>query len=180
MALSTGLLAALAVLLFLVNVYQYLVQRAALRIAEILYIMSRNVREKAAEVRRDQKDVEIIEAHLFDLTTSARSILRALGRSESALGPDPVHTMSTNGHNMTTDSLIRLADNIFYAVSEEAPEANWDEVVNKVLDRFIRKVPTMEREAARKIIAAVGQQFQRESVELQLASTTNRDNNRNS
>ena len=32
-----------AALLFL-NVYQYLIQRSALRIAEILYIMSRNVR----------------------------------------------------------------------------------------------------------------------------------------
>ena len=141
---SAWVLAGAVVLLFLANLYQYLVQRSALRIAEIMYIMSRNVREKAAEVRRDQKDVEIIEAHLFDLTTSARSILRALGRSENALGPDPVHTMSTNGHNMSTDSLIRLADNIFYAVSEELPEAGWDDVVETVLDRFLKKVPTME------------------------------------
>ena len=60
--------------LVLLNVYQYLIQRAALRIAEILYVMARNVRAKAVEVRRDGKDVEIIEAHLFDMATSARSI----------------------------------------------------------------------------------------------------------
>ena len=46
-------LMAVIVLLFLLNIYQFLIQRAALRIAEILYVMSRNVREKAAEVRRD-------------------------------------------------------------------------------------------------------------------------------
>ena len=102
----------LSVGLLFVNVYQYLIQRSALRIAEILYIMSRTVRERAADVRKSQKDVEIIEAHLFDLTTSARSLLRALGRSESSLGPDPEHTMSPNGHHMDSDSLIRLADNI--------------------------------------------------------------------
>ncbi len=165
----TWILALAAIGFFVLNLYQFLVQRAALRIAEILYIMSRNVREKAAEVRHDQKDVEIIEAHLFDLTTSARSLLRALGRSESALGPDPEHTMSPNGHHMDSDSLVRLADNIFYAVREESPDANWDEIVNKALDRFLKKVPTMEREGARKIINAVAQQSQRQSVEQQLA-----------
>ena len=157
-------------LLFLLNVYQFLVQRSALRLAEILYIMSRNVREKAAEVRRDQKDVEIIEAHLFDLATSARSILRALGRSENSLGPDPVHTMSPNGH-LDSDSLLRLADNIFYAVTEETPDGDWEEIVENALERFARKVPTMDREAASRIVKAVGQRFRRQNIEQQLAAT---------
>ena len=133
MDLTIWILVGAVGLLFLLNVYQFLVQRSALRLAEILYIMSRNVREKAAEVRRDQKDVEIIEAHLFDLATSARSILRALGRSESSLGPDPVHTMSPNGH-LDSDSLLRLADNIFYAVTEESPDGSWEEIVEKALE----------------------------------------------
>ena len=168
------ILAPLAVALFFFNLYQYLGQRAALQIAEILYILSRNVREKAAEVRLEQKNVEIIEAHLFDLTTSARSLLRALGRSEEALGPDPEHTMSTNGHQRDSDSLIRLPDNIFYSVREESPDANWDEIGNKALEQFLKKVPTMEREGAKKVVNAVAQQFQRQSVEQQLASPIKR------
>ena len=39
-----------------------------------------NVRAKAQTVRRDGKDVEIIEAHLFDMATSVRSILHTLAR----------------------------------------------------------------------------------------------------
>ena len=89
------------VILILLNIYQYLVQRAALRIAEILFVMSRNVREKAKEVRLDGKDVEIIEAHLFDVATSARSLLKALGRSEKSIDPDPMLSISsTYGHRI--------------------------------------------------------------------------------
>jgi hypothetical protein len=68
--------------------------------------------------------VEIIEAHLLDMATSARSILRALGRSEDSLGPDLALTVGTNGNRMSSDSLLRLADNIFFAVSEENPGAS--------------------------------------------------------
>ncbi|MEE3261584.1 MAG: hypothetical protein VX290_01970, partial [Candidatus Latescibacterota bacterium] len=120
----TGVLAAVVIVLVLANIYQFLVQRSALRIAEILYVMAGNVRAKAQEVRRDGKDVEIIEAHLFDMATSARSILRALGRSEDSLGPDLALTVGTNGNRMSSDSLLRLADNIFFAVSEENPGAS--------------------------------------------------------
>ena len=85
----------LVAILVIINIYQYLVQRAALRVAEILFVMSRNVREKADEVRRDGKDVEIIEAHLFDIATSARSLLKALGRSEKSIDPDPMLSISS-------------------------------------------------------------------------------------
>ena len=165
MTVTHWVLMGVIVLLFLLNIYQFLIQRAALRIAEILYVMSRNVREKAAEVRRDQKDVEIIEAHLFDLATSARSLLRALGRSESALGADPVMSVAPNGHHMDSDSLMRLADNIFYAVTEEQPTANWSEVESRALNKFLKEVPNMEAEAARRIIKAVSPHFQRKSGE---------------
>ncbi len=164
----------LSVGLLFLNVYQYLVQRSALRIAEILYILSRTVRERAADVRKSQKDVEIIEAHLFDLTTSARSLLRSLGRSEASLGPDPEHTMSPNGHHMDSDSLIRLADNIFYAVREESPQGSWEELSGKALERFQKKVPSMEREGAKKIINAVAMQFRQRTAEQNLAASVNR------
>ena len=163
MSLLTASLALAAMVLFILNVYQYLTQRTALRIADILYIMSRNVREKAAEVRRDRKDVEIVEAHLFDIGTSARSLLRALGRSEESLGPDPAVDLTPNGNRLDSDSLLRLADNILYAVTEEIPEAEWNEVVNKALERFMEKVPTLDQEAAKKIVVAVARQSDRES-----------------
>ncbi len=163
MSIWIAALVALSVVLFIVNVYQYLTQRSALRIAEILYVMSRNVREKAAEVRRDHKDVEIVEAHLFDVSTSARSLLRALGRREEAIGPDPAVDLSPNGPRMDSDSLLRLADNILYAVMEEAPEAEWGDIVNRAMERFMEKVPTLEPEAAKKIVTAVARQSERGS-----------------
>ena len=164
MSIVTGVLAGAIIILLLINLCQFLVQRAALRIAEILYVMAGNVRAKAQEVRRDGKDVEIIEAHLFDMATSARSILRALGRSEKSLGPDPALTGSTNGSSrMSSDSLLRLADNFFFAVSEENPSAEWDDVQSEALKRFQKKVPNMEVEAARKIVNVIAHQFHKES-----------------
>jgi len=163
MSALTGVLAALVIGLILLNIYQFLVQRSALRIAEILYVMAANVRAKAQEVRRDGKDVEIIEAHLFDMATSARSILRALGRSEESLGPDPALTVSTNGSRMSSDSLLRLADNIFFAVNEENPGASWEDIQGQALEMFRIKVPNMEPEAAQKIVTVVAHQFQKES-----------------
>ena len=156
-------LAVAATVLFVLSVYQFLTQRSALRIAEILYVMSRNVRERAAEVRRENKDVEIVEAHLFDISTTARSLLLVLGRKEESLGPDPAVDFSPNGNRLDNDSLLRLADNILYAIAEGAPNAEWDEVVGKALDRFVEKVPYLEREAAKRIVTAVARQSERES-----------------
>ena len=163
MPIYTIVLGVVVLVLLLLNVYQYLVQRSALRIAEILYVMAGNVRAKAQEVRRDGKDVEIIEAHLFDVATSARSILRALGRSEESLGPDPALTLATNGSRMSSDSLLRLADNIFFSVTEDLPNASWEEIQSKALERFQRRVPNMEPEASRKIVTVVAHQFQKDS-----------------
>ncbi len=145
----------LTILLMLVSIYQHLVMRSALRIAEILYVMSRNVRAKASEVRKSKKDVEIIEAHLFDIATSARCLLKALGRSEKAIDPDPALSVATNGHRMSSDSLIRLADNILFSVREETPDMSWEDAVSVALERFQRKVPELDQEAARRIIGVV-------------------------
>ena len=163
MSILTAVLATVAMVLFILNVYQFLTQRAALRIAEILYVMSRNVREKAAEVRRDRKDVEIVEAHLFDISTSARSILRVLGRSEDSLGPDPAIDLSSNGNRLDSESLLRLADNILYSVMEDTPEADWGAIVDQALERFIEKVPSLERDAAKKIVIAVARQSEKDT-----------------
>ena len=162
MSITTSVLAGVITILVVLNIYQYLVQRAALRVGEILYVMAGNVRAKAQEVRRDGKDVEIIEAHLFDIATSARSILRALGRSEKSLGPDPALTVSTNGSRMSSDSLLRLADNIFFSVSEDHPDSSWEEIQNAALQRFQLSVPNMEAETARKIVTVVAHQFQKD------------------
>jgi hypothetical protein len=162
MSITTSLLAGVITILVVLNIYQCLVQRAALRVGEILYVMAGNVRAKAQEVRRDGKDVEIIEAHLFDIATSARSILRALGRSEESLGPDPALTVSTNGSRMSSDSLLRLADNIFFSVSEDHPDSSWEEIQDAALQRFQQSVPNMEAEAARKIVTVVAHQFQKD------------------
>lgn len=156
----TVILAILAMGLFILNVYQYLTQRAALRIADILYIMSRNVRERAAEVRRDRKDVEIVEAHLFDISTSARSLLKALGRKDSDIAPDPAVDLPPNGNRLDTDSLLRLADNILYAIYEERPEVEPDQAVDQALSRFMEKVPSLDRDSAKKIVAAVARQVE--------------------
>ncbi|MFH1570182.1 MAG: hypothetical protein ABIL09_19480 [Gemmatimonadota bacterium] len=169
MSLLTAALLGVVIALVLLNIYQFLIQRAALRIAEILYVMAGNVRAKAAEVRRDGKDVEIIEAHLFDIATSARSILRALGRSERSLAPDPALTVSTNGSRMSSDSLLRLADNLFFAVTEEQPEAAWEQVESTVLERFQEKVPYLEPEAARKIVTVVAHHFRKDNKRARFA-----------
>ena len=110
-------------------------------------------------MRLDGKDVEIIEAHLFDVATSARSLLKAWGRSEKSIDPDPMLSISsTNRHRIDSESLTRLADNIFFAVMEEQPEASWDDTTKVVLERFMQKVPSLEREAARRIVNVVAHQ----------------------
>ena len=160
-------LCAVVVLLIILVIYQHLSQRAALRIGEILYVMAGNVRAKASEVRREGKDVEIIEAHLFDIATSARSLLKALGRSEKSIDPDPMLSISsTNGHRIDSESLTRLADNLFFAVMEEQPEANWGDTTRVVLERFMQKVPSLERETARRIVNVVAHQNQGRQEEL--------------
>lgn len=162
LSFSTTVLLVLVVVLFVLNVYQILVQRAALRIADILYIMSRNVRQKAAEVRHHQKDVEILEAHLFDIATSSRSLLRALGRTEASLGPDPAVDLMLNGRHLDSNSLLRIADNILYAIVQESPELEWDKLLGTALDQFLQKVPKMDREGATKLITAVAHEYRQD------------------
>ena len=149
----------MAIILFVLNVYQFLTRQSALRMAEILYAMSRNVRKKAAEVRCNKKDVEIVEAHLYDITASAYSLLQVLRRRENSL--DPEFGIFPTGNRINADSLVRLADNILFAAAEDSPDANEEEIVNRALDKFLEKVPNLEQDAAKKIITAVAQQSNR-------------------
>lgn len=72
MPLLTWVLLGALLMLLLLSVYQHLMTRTALEMSELLYILSRNVRHKAADVWEDEKDVEIVEARLLDLSAAAR------------------------------------------------------------------------------------------------------------
>ena len=47
--------------------------------------------------------------------------------------------------------------------AEEITGYSADEVVGKALDRFVEKVPYLEREAAKRIVTAVARESERES-----------------
>ena len=163
MTVSTAILAITALALLVVNVYQFLVRRSVLRIGEILYIVSRKAREKAAEVRRGQKDIQIIEAHLLDIAVSSRSLLRALGYSEASLGADATASLSLNGKHLDSKSLFRLADNILYTEMEDSSHTDWDEAIDSALNRFLEKVPSFDQEGARRIVTSVARHYTEES-----------------
>lgn len=141
--------------LAILNVYQYLAKRGAQRLAEVLYIVSRNVSERAQGVKRHQKDVEILEAQLQDVVTTARTLLVALGRSEDTLDPDPSYTIFSGSQAMSKESLLRLADRLLFSVREENPQADQDEVMSKTMERFLVKVPSLDEAKAQKIIHVV-------------------------
>lgn len=145
----------LVVLLFIFNVCQFLQRRAALHIAEVLYVMTRHVREKIAEANAEPKDIEIVEAHLFSMITSARSLLRTLGRK---LRPDPALDLTGNTPKIDDESLFRLADNILFSVKEDAKDVSWNEVVDSALDKFHQRAPELDREGAKRIMTVVAKQ----------------------
>ena len=147
----------LVVLLFIFNVCQFLQRRAALHIAEVLYVMTRHVREKIAEANAEPKDIEIVEAHLFSMITSARSLLRTLGRK---LRPDPALDLTGNAPKIDDESLVRLADNVLFSVKEDAKDASWNEIVESALDKFHQRAPELDREGAKRIMTAVAKQHQ--------------------
>lgn len=145
----------LVVLLFILNVCQFLQRRAALHIAEVLYVMTRHVREKIAEANAEPKDIEIVEAHLFSMITSARSLLRTLGRK---LRPDPALDLTGNAPQIDDESLVRLADNVLFSVREDAKDVGWDEIVDSALDKFHQRAPELDREGAKRIMTVVAKQ----------------------
>ena len=62
---------------------------------------------------------------------------------------------STNGNRIDSESLTRLADNVFFAVMEETPEVRWEGATNVILERFMQKVLSLDREPAPRIINVV-------------------------
>lgn len=156
-------LAILCVSLGVLNVYQYLAKRGAQRLAEVLYIVSRNVAERAQGVKRHQKDVEIVEAQLQDVVTTARTLLVALGRSEESLDPDPTYTIFNGSQEMSKESLLRLADRLLFSVREENPDAGREEIVSKTMERFLVKVPSLDETKAQKILHVVASEEEGEA-----------------
>lgn len=151
----TVVLTIICAALGILNVYQYLAKRGAQRLAEVLYIMSRNVAERAQGVKRHQKDVEIVEAQLQDVVTTSRTLLVSLGRSEDSLDPDPTYTIFNGSQEMSKESLLRLADRLLFSVREENPQADHEEIVSKTMERFLVKVPSLDEIKAQKIIHVV-------------------------
>ena len=83
--------------------------------------------------------MEIIEAHLYDVATSTCSLLKGLGRRGKSIDPYPMLSISSmNEHRIDSESLTRLADNIFFAVIAQQPEASWEDTTKVVLVRFIK------------------------------------------
>ena len=83
--------------------------------------------------------MEIIEAHLYDVATSTRSLPKGLGRRDKSIDPDPMLSISSmNEHRIDSESLTRLADNIFFTVIAQQPEACWEDTTKVVLVRFIK------------------------------------------
>ena len=147
------------IILFVLNVYQYLSRTTARRLAEVVYIISRNVAERATEVNQQQKDVEIIEAQLHDVVTSTRTLLTSLGYKEEALGPDPLHSIfNGSSSTLSKDSLLQLADRLLFSAKEKLPDATENEIAAQALKRFMDKVPAMDRAKAEKVIDVVARQ----------------------
>ena len=83
--------------------------------------------------------MEIIEAHLYDLATSTHSLLKGLGRREKSIDPYPMLSISSmNEHRIDSESLTRLADNIFFTVIAQQSEACWEDTTKVVLVCFIK------------------------------------------
>ena len=165
-SLPTAVLAFCVLVLFIFNIYQFLIRRMALRIGEILFIMSRNVRAKAAEVREDQKDVEIVEAHLSDIVTSACNLVKVLAYGRTPPDSEAAFAASSSGKQLDGKKLIRLADNILYATLEEAPTVEWGQLVGKALDRFVKKVPALGRDGAWRIMESVAHGYEQKGLQL--------------
>ena len=157
---SHVILVSLIVILLILSIYQSHTKRAALRICEILYIMSRNVRERAVVVRREQKNVEIVESHLLNIDTFSRALLKVLGYGENSLCFDPKLTLSSTDMQVSSNGLLRLADNILFTTMENSKDLEWDQVLEKARDRFVEKA-MLDQESAQNIITALVRKYER-------------------
>ena len=74
-------------LLLVLNLVQLLSRRSARRLADVLYIVSRRVRDKAVEVREERQDPEILEVYLLDIEGFVLGLQQSLGRRNIDLTP---------------------------------------------------------------------------------------------
>jgi hypothetical protein len=96
-----------------------------------------------------------LEAQLQDVVTIAHTLLVALGRSDASLDPDTTYTIFNGSQEMSKESLLRMADRLLFSVREENPNADRDEIVSKIMERFLVKVPSLNETKAQKIIYVV-------------------------
>lgn len=146
--------------LVLLNVYQVVVQRAAIRISKGLFILSSNVIEKAKEIRRSGKDIEIVEAHLMDMHTLVGMLLIWL-RSKGKIELSSFLYTRSQGHvdpltkEWEEDSVVRLVQDIVRHLLEDHGEWEMPKMVDAVLEQLVEKVPNLEQESARRMVEAV-------------------------
>ena len=160
MDVSTLILAVVVAFLVLVNVYQFLVQRAAVRVSKGLFVMSSNVIEKTREIRRSEKDIEIVEAHLMDIHTLVGMLLSSLHAKEkielsSFLYARQKPHLDASTKEWEEDSVFQAGEDIVRRLMQEHSEWEISEIVDAALDEFMERVPNMERDSARRIVETV-------------------------
>lgn len=148
------------VALVLLNMYQFLIQRSAVRVSKGLFVISSNVIEKAKEIRVSGKDIEIVEAHLLDIHTLVGMLLSSLRAKEKIELSSFLYTHQQNHVDPLTkdweeDSVFRSAEDIVRNLIQEHGEWEMSEIVDTALDQFVERVPNMERESARRIVDTV-------------------------
>lgn len=160
MNLFTMILGTMIAILILLSMYQYLIQRAAIRLSKGLFVMSSNVIEKTKEIRTSGKDIEIIEAHLMDIHTLVGMLLSSLRTKEKIELGSFLYTHQPGHLNTLTkeweeDSVFQSAEDIVRNLLQEHGEWEITEIVDAALEQFVEKVPNMERESARRLVETV-------------------------
>ena len=156
-----GVLSGMAiVILVLMNVYQFLIQRSAIRVSKGLFVMSSNVIEKTREIRRTGKDIEIIEAHLMDIHTLVGMLLSSLRSKEkidlsSFLYSHSPNSLEVEVEESGEDSVFQSAEGVVRDLIQAHGEWEINEIVEAALDEFEERVPKMDRESARRIVETV-------------------------
>lgn len=160
MNISTMIFGAFTIALVLLNGYQFLVQRTAIRISKGLFVMSSNVIEKTREIQSSGKDIEIVEAHLMDIHTLIGVLLSSLRTGEKMeLGsflythqqgpPDP---LAEDGEET---SIVQSVQGIVRHLLQDHGEWEINDIVEAALDRFAEKMPSMEQKSARRLVETV-------------------------
>jgi hypothetical protein len=118
--------------------------------------MTSNVIEKAREIQRSGKDIEIVEAHLMDVHTLVGMLLSSLRTKDkielSSFLYSHQKSPTEDRVEEDEDSVFQTAEGIVRSLIQEHGEWEINEMVDAALDQFLEKMPNMERESARRIV----------------------------